>query len=71
VFLAEAADEPLAAEPAQIMSRLPSGVGAVEQLSDTGYEASVGEALEQVGEADEGSQQRYDTRITEAKSGRV
>ena len=62
-------DEPVEAEPGEVVAHLVDGVGDAEQLAHLGAQAPVGEA-EGVETDTQGAEQGHDPRISEPQCGR-
>ena len=60
----DAFDEPVAAEPVQVVAHLVDGVGDAEQMAHLGTQAPVGES-EGVQADTQGAEQGHDPRISE------
>ena len=67
--LRNAMDQPLEAEPSQVVGHLGGGVRAPEERFDVGAEVAVAKAARQMGEGAEGLEQRHDARVAEAQRG--
>jgi hypothetical protein len=67
VAVIEAADEPVQAQPAQVVGHLAGAVGAAEQAGDKGAKAPIGYAGDGMQRQAQGAGQGHDAKVPEAQ----